>query len=419
MNSDRLTLRVTIMAALIIAMGTAACSFAPYRYQNVEDLQVTERAEVKEQGAFRIRASVPSQAEAEQIFGFPIYKRGIQPVWLEVTNFADQRGRLILSSIDREYFAPLEVAYMHKKRFSTEGWKDMEKYLYRNALPRHIPPQQTVSGFVFTHASKGTKAFNVDVFYSGTRSDPEWETFTFFIEVPGFVPDHASVDFAGLYTAAEVKEVNQSSLRELLADIPCCTTNRDGTKEGRPVQVFFVAAGRDMLQALLRAGWNETSYVRDEQYLEGADYLFGRPADAVFRKGRDESTERVEISMWMAPVLVDGKPLWVSRFKHAIGRRYQIGELFFGVQLDPDTSDGRNFLIQDMWYGQAVRHWAWSMTGVAVPKESPRYDFHGNAWFSNDEVRPVIWISGEPVALGDAEYIDWGRRAVEHAEALQ
>jgi len=401
------------LAALVIS----ACSSAPYRYEDLDSFDVIDRAQTQELGAFRVRASVPGQDEAERIFGIPIYERGIQPVWIEVTNMGDSRARLALTSIDPEYFSPLEVAYMHKKHFSTEGWMDMERYLYSNALPRHIPPRQTVSGFVFTHVSKGTKAFNVDIFY--TSGEPEWETFTFFLEVPGFVPDHAAVDFGSLYSAADIREVDPSGLRELLTDIPCCTTNREGSADSRPVQVFFVAEGRDMLRALLRAGWNETSYTRDEKYLEDADYLFGRPPDGIFRKGRDKSTERVELALWLAPVLVDGKPLWVSQFKHAIGRRYQIGELFFGVQLDPDTSDGRNYLLQDFWYAQSVRYWAWSLTGVTAPAQSPRYDFHGNAWFSNDKIRPVIWISGEPLALGDATYIDWGKRAVDTLEAQQ
>jgi len=31
----------------------------------------------------------------------------------------------------------------------------------------------------------------------------------------------------------------------------------------------------------------------------------------------------------------------------------------------------------------------------------------------------VIWISGEPIALGDATYIDWGKRALQTEEVLQ
>jgi len=407
----------TLLLTLTSLLALAACSSAPYRYEDVASLDVIQRAQTQEKGAFRVRASVPGEDEAERIFGIPIYDRGIQPVWLEVTNTGDSRARLTLVSIDPEYFSPFEVAYMHKKQFSTEGWMDMEKYLYANALPRQIGPGQTVAGFVFTHASKGTKAFNVDLFYTGTER--EWETFTFFVEVPGFVPDHSAIDFASLYPSSQVRQVDRNSLREVMADIPCCTTNHDGSVDGRPVQVFFVARGPDMLQALLRAGWNETSYARDEEYLEGADYLFGRPPDGIFRKGRDKTTERVELGLWLAPILVEGEPLWVGQFKHAIGRRYAVGELFFGVQLDPDTSDGRNYLIQDFWYAQSVRHWAWSLTGVAVPEQSPRYDAHGNAWFSRDTVRPVIWISGEPIALGDATYIDWGKRALQTEEVLQ
>jgi len=416
MKKQRITF-IPLALTLLLTLTLAACSSAPYRYEPIEQSDVIERAVTQEQGAFRVRASVPGVEEAEQIFGIPIYERGIQPIWMEVTNSSDNRARLTLASVDPEYFSPFEVAYMHKKHFSEQGWLDMEQYLYANGLPRQVGPHQTVSGFVFTHATNGTKAFNLDVFY--TAGEREWETFTFFVEVPGFVPDHAAVDFASLYAATEVRAVDQNGLRELLADIPCCTTNRDGTAAGRPLQIFYVADGHDMLRALLRAGWNETSYARDEEYLAAADYLFGRPPDGIFRKGRDKSTERVELGLWLAPVSVDGKPLWIGQFKHAIGRRYAIGELFFGVQLDPDTSDGRNYLIQDFWYGQSVQHWAWSFTGVAVPKESPRYDFHGNAWFSNDTIRPVIWISGEPIALGDATYIDWGRRALEVEEVQQ
>jgi hypothetical protein len=403
--------------SLLAAVAISACSSAPYRHEDIDNLDVIARAEVQEAGSFRVRASVPGEQEAERIFGIPIYDRGIQPLWLEVTNMTDNRARLILSSVDPDYFSPLEVAYMHKKHFSTEGWLDMEAYLYKNALPRQIAPQQTVSGFIFTHRSTGTKAFNLDIFYTG--DERKWETFTFFVEVPGFVADHAEVDFASLYAAEEIRQVDTSGLRELLADIPCCTTNRDGSQSSRPAQVFFVAEGSDMLRALLRAGWNETSYTRDTDYLADADYLFGRPPDAIFRKGRSKTTERVELALWLAPVRVDGKPLWVSQFKHAIGRRYRIGELFFGVQLDPDTRDGRNYVIQDFWYAQSVQHWAWSYTGAAVPQDSPRYDFHGNAWFSNDAIRPVIWISGEPIALVEATYIDWGQRASQVEEVQQ
>lgn len=392
---------------LLLALLLAGCSSAPYRHQPFESLDVQRRAVTQEKGSFRVSASVPGRDEAEAIFGIPIYDRGIQPVWLQVTNNGDGRARLVLASIDPQYFPPLEVAYMHKKHFSKQGWMDLEKYLYANALPRHIAPHQTVSGFVFTHASAGTKAFNVDIFY--TTGTADFEQFTFFVEVPGFVPDHSEVDFKSLYVADDVRHTDIEGLRTLLADIPCCTTNRDGSVQGRPIQAFFVATGRDLLRALLRAGWAETSYARDEDYLAAADYLFGRPADAIFRRGRDNSTERSELGLWLAPVTVDGEPLWIGQLRHAVGRRYALGEWFLGLKLDPDTCDARNYLLQNLWYTQSLEHWAWSQTGKQVPQETPEFDFHGNPWFANDAYRIVIWVSGNPIALSDASVVEWGR----------
>jgi len=397
--------RLIAAAALLLALH--GCSSAPFRYEPISSTTLIERAATHEQGPFRVRASVPSEDEAARIFGLPVYDREIQPIWLEVTNNSDRQARVILASIDAEYFPPLEVAYIHRKRFSKEGWMDLERYLYKNALPRRMAPGQTVSGFVFTNASQGTKVFNVDIFFAS--EPPEYEQFTFFIEVPGFQPDHTEVDFQSLYDDSEITRTDTDGLRKVLQDVPCCTTDRDTTAQGRPVQVFFVGSGRELLRALLRAGWNETSYERDEQYLANADHLFGRPPDTVFRKRRDKSTERAEIGLWLAPVLVDGKPLWVAQFRHFIGRRYAIGEMLLGAQLDPDTNDGRNYVMQDIWYSNSLQHWAWSTTGKRVSKDSPNFDFNGYPWFSRDIYRVVLWISQKPISLTEVTAIDWGR----------
>ncbi|MEJ2385721.1 MAG: hypothetical protein P8Y54_15300 [Xanthomonadales bacterium] len=159
----------------------------------------------------------------------------------------------------------------------------------------------------------------------------------------------------------------------------------------------------------MRAGWNETSYRRDEEYLADADYLFGRPPDAIFSKGRSKTTERLEIGLWLAPARVGEKLLWVVQFKHALGRRFAIGDRFLGVPLDPNSTQGRDFVLQDLWYAQSIDRWAWSQSGEIVSAQTPATDLHGNDWFSNDEYRAVIWIAGDPVALGNAEYVVWSR----------
>ncbi len=405
-HSSHLSWRPAVFAAVLI-LFLAACSSTPYRYESFENFQVDQRALTQEQGDIRVRASVPSKEEAEKIFGIPIYKRGIQPVWLEITNNSSDRARFVLSSVDDNYFSPFEVAYMHKKLFSKQGWMDMEDYLYDTAMPRQIAAGETASGFVFTHASDGTKLFNVDVFNTSSR-EAGYEEFTFFIEVPGFVPDHASVDFEGLYDVASIQDLDNDGLRLALLEFACCTTDRDGSGQGQPVNIVLVADGLEVLQSLLRSDWSETSYEKDENYLNNANYLFGRPPDAVFRKKRGKKTDRNELSLWLVPVQNNGKKVWLAQLRHAIGKRFQIDEIFFGSAQDPDVDDGRNFLLQNLWYSGSLDAVAFTTTGKVVSSETPVMDFNGNPFFS-DGGRIVMWLSGDPVALQEVRRIDWDK----------
>ena len=393
--------------AILLVFALSACSTVSYKHESLDRFGIEQRAVAKEQGAIRVRASVPGKVEAKQLFGIPVYDRGIQPVWLEITNNSAGRARFVMISVDQEYFSPLEVAYMHKKHFSKQGWMDMEEYLYATAMPRHIAAGETVSGFVYTNASAGTKSFNVDVYYS-RKNEPEYEQFTFFLEVPGFVPDHAGVDFEGLYEASAIRELDSDGLRSALLEMPCCTTNRDGSGQGQPLNIVLVTEGAGILQSLLRAGWSETSYERDDNYLNSSNYFFNRPPDAVFRKsrGKTKTTERNELSLWLTPLHTDGKEVWIAQIKHAIGRRYEINEIFFGSAQDPDVDDGRNFLLQNLWYSQTLEAFAYTKTGKVVAMEDPDVDFNNNPFFT-DGIRIVMWLSGDPVALQDTRNMHW------------
>ncbi|MGD8358982.1 MAG: LssY C-terminal domain-containing protein [Lysobacterales bacterium] len=402
MQSARI--QVSRLLGILLVAVLAACSVSPYRHEPGEQAAIEQRAQRQASGDIIVSASVPGPQETERLFGVPLYDSGIQPVWLQIKNTSASRARFVLSSVDKEYFSPHEVAYMHRHRFSTQGWQDMENFLVQTAMPRVIPPGETASGFVYTHLSPGTKSFNTVIFYA--TEEPEYEFFTFFLPVPGFVPDHAEIDFASLYAPEEVQRVSSDALREALAKLPCCNSNRDDTGQGQPIDLVLVAPGKDLLRALLRAGWSETSYQRDEEYLDAAHYLFGRPPDSIFRKRSGKTTERLELFVWLSPILVDGETVWVAQTRHALGRRFEFGEWVLGSKIDPDVNDGRNYVLQDMWYAQALDAYGFTSTGLVVPDSSPVTDFNGNPFFS-DGLRIVLWISGRMVALSDTKPIGW------------
>lgn len=394
-----------LLIALCASILACACSATPYRTDSSVQADIESRANQLTHGDFTVRASVPGNDEARALFGIPLHKRGIQAVWLEISSESSRRARFAPYSVDPDYFPPYEVAYMHRKRFSKQGHADMETHLSEISLPRNIQPGEVVSGYVFTNATIGTKAFNVDIHYTGGAA--KHEHFTFFVNVPGFVPDHAEVNFEEIYTPEEIAgDLSADEFRKKLETLPCCSRNRADTADGRPLTTFLVANGRDLLQVLLRAGWSETSYERDDKYLNLANYYFGRPPDAVFRRGRDKVTERIELGLWLMPFRVEGKLVWAVQSRNAIGRILEIGHNFLGVRLDPNADEGRNFLLQNLWYSQSLASMAWSNTGMEVSSEDPKSDFSGNIWFS-DGFRLVAWLSGEPISYLEAEFRDW------------
>jgi hypothetical protein len=388
------------MTCLVLILFLSACATQSYHYESTKSYPIRERAVTQTQGDITVSASVPGEDEARAIFGIPIYKRGIQPVWLEIENKSAKRVRFAPTSVDRTYFSPLEVAFMHRKGFSKRARVEMEQRFYHSAMPRQIPAGETRSGYVFTHARTGTKSFDVDTF--GAAED---QTFAFFITVPGFVPDHADVDFKSLYESSEIRKFALSDMRAGLGGLPWFTTDQSGEQPGLPVGVVIVAPGIDLLKTLLRAGWHESPKVQDAEQLAEAHYLYGRIPDAVFRLKQEGGRERTELNLWLTPLQIEGEAVWLAQIIHFIGQRTQLEQVIFGVRVDPDVDDGRDYLMQNVWYSQSLEQVGWMAGAGAVSIESARFDFNSLEYFT-DGYRTVLWFSGRPVSLLETRKAD-------------
>jgi len=392
-------LHILIFSGLLLVIS--ACSTQSYHHKNTHSLPIRERAVTQSEGDIRVSASVPGADEAEAIFGIPVYKRGIQPVWLEIVNNSQDRLRFAPTALDPQYFSPLEVAYMHRKGYSKQAREQMDRRLHDSAMPRQIPAGETRSGYVFTHVSPGTKSFNIDLFSADTD-----HSMAFFVDVPGFVPDHADIDFESLYAPDEVHDYELAGFRDAVADLPFTSTDQSGQKTGLPIGFIIVGSGPDVLKALLRAGWNESASNHDAAQLAKAHYLFGRTPDAVFRIQRNRKTDRNKLFLWMAPLRVDGKGVWLAQITNYIGQKTQLEQVIFGARIDPNIDDGRDFLLQNLWYSQSLDQLAWLASGKAISIENSQLDFNDVRYFTDGYIN-IAWLSPVPVSLLETKSLDW------------
>ncbi|HIL98159.1 MAG: hypothetical protein ABGY96_22900 [bacterium] len=311
-------------------------------------------------------------------------------MWLEIENNGLTRLRYAPTGTDREYFSPLEVSYKHRKGFSATARREMDVRFHTLALKRYLDPGETVSGFVFTHVEPGTKGFNVDLFGSGVSF-----SFTFFIRIPGFRPDHAEVDFESLYTADEVQHISEVDFYSTLLSFPSHTSDSSGTSTGSPANVFFVVDGKSLLYALIRAGWQEGVVDNATGQFEDDYFYFNRRQDTVFRyAGRNKSDGFYELRLWLSPLLVDGTTVWFGQLRQFISHPW------VGPRPDPDVGDAQSFLVQNLWYSEALLQYGTVTENDVVVKGETQKDFLGAEYFTNGQ-RLVLWVTDDPVSMRD------------------
>ena len=378
---------------VVLALALAGCGGRAYVYEPVDTGRFLSATEQQTEGPVRVSTSIPGREETERIFGIDLYDQGIQPVWLQIENTGDSLARYAPVSTDPEYFAPLEVAYINRRGYSEEARKAMDERFHTLAMPRYIDPGETRSGFVFTHADPGAKGFNVDVFSGG-----ESYNFTFLMRVPGFEPDYAKLNLSEMYTGDEVPNYESDALQEAIRSLPCCSGDKLGEESGEPINLVLVGEGEELLRALLRSGWRETS-VEEAAALQ-PQYLYGREQDAIFRSETVGGDGFYELRFWKAPFRSGADDVYVGQARHFF--RW-IGSV---TRLDADVDNARNFAIQKFLYGQAITATAWIVGKEVVPVTS-FWDTLARAPYFTDGYRMVMWLSADPVSMFEIDVKSW------------
>src|SRR5678815_91973 len=63
-----------------------------------------------EQEGVSVSIAALDARQSQEVFGVPMARRGIQPIWLRIENRAATRCRVHVVSIDPNYFSPHEAA---------------------------------------------------------------------------------------------------------------------------------------------------------------------------------------------------------------------------------------------------------------------------------------------------------------------
>ncbi len=395
-------------------LATGCASFHP---QPLDKVGFEQRAESSTDGQVTVSVTALSEEEARGALGVDLAGAGIQPVWVKVEN-REAIGYVIAPIImDHDYFSPMEAAWQAHGSLSGATNARIDDYFRTLPLPMRVGPGETVSGFVFTNLDRGVKYVNLELVGNGAE---RVRRFGFLAKVPGLNADYLQLEGKSL-SGKETKDLDDGAFRAWVEQLPCCVLGGDRKSAGDPLNVVFVGERKVLFPALARRGWHPTvavttdsvwrtieSSVFGSRYRYGPVsplYVFDRHQDIAVQKARSDINQRIHMRLWMAPVKANGAAVWVGQISRDIGVELT-SKTITTHKIDPQVDDARFYLVQDMFYSQSLRGYAFS-TGVgAATAQSPRRNYTGDVYWT-DGLRLVMWLSADPVSYHRVEAVHW------------
>ena len=416
MRKSACMLLLSIFITLPLLFSGCAATYLP---GSIHEVGFRERATSQHDEDVRVTVAVLSAEESKELFGVDLARKNIQPVWVRVENHDTRVYWLASTGLDPDYFSPLETAYVFHSGYSETSREDMDDFFQHMKFKNPIVPNAAVSGFVFTNRDEGMKVVDIDLL-SGHE---EAKFFTFIVPIPGLKADYHEVDFDKLYSEEEIVDLDEDQLRKALEELPCCTTNEDGTQKGDPLNLILIGSREDIAAAFARRGWlpAEQTYEKAvgktiKSYLFGTRYryspvsplyLYKRQQDFAGQKPRHTVHQRNHLRVWLSPMRFQGKPVWVGQISRDIGVKFT-NEIWPPVthEIDPDIDEAMFALIEDLLYSQQLAKGGWVKGVGRSTRWNPRENLTGDPYFTAG-YRVVLMFDRRPRSVKEFQFFDW------------
>ena len=378
------------------------------------------RAEARQQGAVSVRAAVLTDDESQRYFGASLADHGIQAIWLSVDNASESLLEFLPIVTDPNYFSEAEVERLLSTWWRGSANTSIKATVAKAPVPDVIPQKQTAAGFVFTHREGGLKLFGV-----GFETGSEELLFRFALPVRGASYAIERVDFGNIYPPDAVQDVDLATLREKLAQLPCCATDKSGANNGDPLNIVVVGHGLDALFSFIGRGWRldepfdlHSVYRTIQAFLFRSEYLnapvsplhvFGRQQDVALQKARNTVSLRNHLRLWLAPFTVGGQQVWVGQISRDIGIKLTTQVWYLTThRISPAVDQDRFYLLQDLILSGAVSRFGFVQGVGASSMPDPRVNLGGDPYLT-DGLRLVLFVGTPRRAFDQIEFLDWER----------
>ena len=231
------------------------------------------------------------------------------------------------------------------------------------------------------------------------------------------------VDFANIYPSSMIEAVDLPTLREKLAQLPCCATNKSGEENGDPLNIVIVGRGLDALFSFIGRGWNldepfdlHSTYRTIQAFLFRNEYLnapvsplhvFNREQEVALQKARNNISLRNHPRLWLAPFTIDGLQVWIGQISRDIGIKLTTQVWYLTThRISPDVDQDRFYLLQDLVMSGAVSRFGYVQGVGASTMPNPRLNLGGDPYVT-DGLRLIVFLGMPRRAFDQIDLLDW------------
>ncbi len=405
----------TIYLLLLLTLSGGCASFNPNPHVTHTFQQ---REATKSKGDFTVSIAVLSPKESKRVFDLNLAKKNIQPIWIKIENRGDDSLLFLPILVDQDYYAPLEASYKFRHLLSKKTTAQQDVYFDSMHMPHHIPPHSVCSGYVYGRMEAGVRFAKVLL----VREHAEPVEFSFALPILGIQADFQRVDFKSLYEENEWIHVDDlDKLQKMLAELPRCTVDKKGKKEGDPLNLVLIGTMEGIVPALSERNWDVTEEIRLGSTFKtikaffigsryqfspvSALYVFDRRQDAAFQKIRGTIHQRNHMRLWVTPIVYRGMPVSIGQISRDIGVRFS-SRTGLTHRIDPDVDAARLYFAQDMLLTHSVEAIGYVGGADEAPRDAPRKNLTGDPYFT-DGKRLVLILSEEDLNMKRTDLLDW------------
>jgi len=351
-------------------------------------------------------------------FGADLSDEDLQAVWLRIDNQSDQKLWLLVAALDPHYYSADEAAFLFRDETNDEELDELRQR-FRNLSIRYLLPANDVNeGFLLVPLAEGGRYVNVQL-----AGHERLLKFGFAVPLPDGDFDYERLHPEEIYAGQELPDLEIDQFREWLEALPCCTADSDGDEGGDPLNLAIIGEPDDLLTALSRSGWSFThritlrtiqrvigSAISGDEYPVApvsALYTFDRKQDIALQRARTTIAQRNHMRLWLAPVTVLGKSVWVGQVSRDIGVKFTSKSATLTTHvIDPAVDEAREYVLQSLLTHSAVARFGFVRAMEPSTSEDPNTNLMDDPYFT-EGLRLVVLLADEPVSPERARNLHW------------